>query len=129
MKITCPCQMCNGKIEWDTAENTKGDAVTCPHCSAETELFQPVALQSVRALQGARRDTIEHTVTHIHKGSVQTRGADDARQVKIWSAVLMVVGVIGVPLGAALDFQLITIFSVIIGLGGFFGFVVGRFME
>jgi DNA-directed RNA polymerase subunit RPC12/RpoP len=40
--VTCPCQHCNGKLEFDPAtlseENRK---ITCPHCSLETILFVP----------------------------------------------------------------------------------------
>jgi hypothetical protein len=40
--VTCPCQNCNGKLEFDPAtlsdENKK---ITCPHCSLETILFVP----------------------------------------------------------------------------------------
>jgi hypothetical protein len=41
--VTCPCQHCSGKIEFDanqldTAENT---TVPCPHCGLETILFVP----------------------------------------------------------------------------------------
>jgi DNA-directed RNA polymerase subunit RPC12/RpoP len=40
--VTCPCQHCSGKIEFDPAnlsEETK--KITCPHCSLETILFLP----------------------------------------------------------------------------------------
>jgi DNA-directed RNA polymerase subunit RPC12/RpoP len=40
--VTCPCQHCNGKLEFDPAtlseENKK---ITCPHCSLDTILFVP----------------------------------------------------------------------------------------
>jgi hypothetical protein len=41
--VTCPCQFCSGKIEFDAnqfdpAENT---TVPCPHCELETIIFVP----------------------------------------------------------------------------------------
>ena len=41
--VTCPCQHCSGKIEFDSneldpAENT---TVPCPHCGFETTIFVP----------------------------------------------------------------------------------------
>jgi|ERR1035438_2696094 hypothetical protein len=41
--VTCPCQYCSGKIEFDAnqldaAENT---TVPCPHCGLETIIFVP----------------------------------------------------------------------------------------
>src|ERR1035438_8035332 len=41
--VTCPCQFCSGKIEFDAnqldpAENT---TVSCPHCGLETIIFVP----------------------------------------------------------------------------------------
>src|ERR1035438_10904057 len=41
--VTCPCQFCSGKIEFDAnqldpAENT---TMPCPHCELETIIFVP----------------------------------------------------------------------------------------
>jgi DNA-directed RNA polymerase subunit RPC12/RpoP len=37
--VSCPCQTCDGYIEFDTSH--AGEAVTCPHCGLETTLFVP----------------------------------------------------------------------------------------
>lgn len=39
--IVCPCQICNGRIEFDAGElgPEEGCVVQCPHCLMETALF------------------------------------------------------------------------------------------
>lgn len=37
--VTCPCQHCNGKIEFE--RDHAGTDVSCPHCGIETRLFVP----------------------------------------------------------------------------------------
>ena len=37
--MKCPCNVCSQPIEFP--ENMLGDAVQCPHCSANTQLFDP----------------------------------------------------------------------------------------
>jgi hypothetical protein len=41
--VTCPCQYCNGGIEFDAASFAKGETrtVECPHCKLETLIFVP----------------------------------------------------------------------------------------
>jgi hypothetical protein len=40
--VTCPCQNCNGHIQFDPATLTgENNKTTCPHCSMETILFVP----------------------------------------------------------------------------------------
>jgi hypothetical protein len=40
--VTCPCQHCNGNIQFDAAERTDENMrIACPHCGMETTLFIP----------------------------------------------------------------------------------------
>jgi tetratricopeptide (TPR) repeat protein len=41
--VTCPCQYCSGKIEFDASTFDKGETrtVLCPHCGLETIIFVP----------------------------------------------------------------------------------------
>ena len=41
--VTCPCQYCNGGIEFDASGFEKGETrtVECPHCHLETMVFMP----------------------------------------------------------------------------------------
>src|ERR1039458_1914976 len=40
--VTCPCQHCNGKIQFDPEElSDENKSIPCPHCSMETTLFVP----------------------------------------------------------------------------------------
>jgi uncharacterized protein YjeT (DUF2065 family)/Zn finger protein HypA/HybF involved in hydrogenase expression len=40
--VTCPCQHCNGHIQFDPATlSPDNNKTTCPHCSMETILFVP----------------------------------------------------------------------------------------
>ena len=64
--------------------------------------------------------------------SQETRGSDDARKVKVFSALAMVGGVIVAPIGAAIGGafgELLTLVGLVGLAGGFIGFVIGRFMD
>jgi hypothetical protein len=40
--VTCPCQNCNGHIQFDAATLSKeNNKIPCPHCGLETMLFVP----------------------------------------------------------------------------------------
>jgi len=41
--VTCPCEYCNGGIEFDASgfEKEETRTVECPHCHAETIIFVP----------------------------------------------------------------------------------------
>ena len=41
--VTCPCQHCNGGIEFDSnlLDPTEKTVVPCPHCTSDTTLFVP----------------------------------------------------------------------------------------
>jgi hypothetical protein len=41
--VTCPCQHCDGHIEFDASDFTKDETrtVECPHCHLETVIFVP----------------------------------------------------------------------------------------
>lgn len=39
--VTCPCQHCSGKIEFDASHAE--EMVACPHCGLETKLYVPIA--------------------------------------------------------------------------------------
>ena len=41
--VTCPCQHCSGKIEFDAnqLDTTENTTVPCPHCELETQIFVP----------------------------------------------------------------------------------------
>jgi DNA-directed RNA polymerase subunit RPC12/RpoP len=40
--VTCPCQNCNGHIQFDAVTLSKdNDRIACPHCGLETILFVP----------------------------------------------------------------------------------------
>jgi hypothetical protein len=41
--VACPCQNCNGKIEFDASLFQTGTMIACPHCGMETALFIPSA--------------------------------------------------------------------------------------
>jgi hypothetical protein len=43
--VTCPCQHCNGQIEFDASGFEKGETcnIECPHCRLETVIFVPVS--------------------------------------------------------------------------------------
>jgi hypothetical protein len=44
---TCPCQHCNGHIQFDAATLTKeNNKVDCPHCGLETIIFIPPPLDA-----------------------------------------------------------------------------------
>src|ERR1017187_1522380 len=57
---SCPCQHCNGHIQFDpatlSAENNK---TTCPHCSMETILFVPPPKPEVQKSKTAKLVRIE----------------------------------------------------------------------
>jgi uncharacterized protein len=42
--VTCPCQYCSGRIEFDAnqLDTTANTTVPCPHCGLETIIFVPV---------------------------------------------------------------------------------------
>jgi hypothetical protein len=42
--VTCPCQHCDGGIEFDGSDFAKDEAllIECPHCKMETMLFMPL---------------------------------------------------------------------------------------
>ena len=46
--VTCPCQHCNGGIEFDASGFEKGETsnVECPHCHLETMIFVPARQKS-----------------------------------------------------------------------------------
>ena len=39
----CPCELCNGHIQFDATDFSKGERrnATCPHCGEETQLYVP----------------------------------------------------------------------------------------
>lgn len=41
--VVCPCQNCNGHIEFDASDFAKGETrqAECPHCHMETTIFAP----------------------------------------------------------------------------------------
>lgn len=40
--VSCPCQHCNGPIEFDVNEFVEENSIVpCPHCSLETNIFIP----------------------------------------------------------------------------------------
>ena len=64
---TCPCQLCNGHIEFDPSLFQTGTIVTCPHCGVETRLFisqMPVSSreEAVFTNDGAVEETAEEAV-------------------------------------------------------------------
>jgi hypothetical protein len=44
--VTCPCQYCNGGIEFDASDLQKGEtcSVQCSHCLLETIIFVPPSI-------------------------------------------------------------------------------------
>jgi hypothetical protein len=53
--VTCPCQFCNGGIEFDASDFAKGEtrAVECPHCKSETLIFVPLSPKAPKSAQNA----------------------------------------------------------------------------
>src|ERR1017187_2357022 len=39
--VVCPCQSCNGRIEFDASLFQAGSSTVCPHCGVETTLTIP----------------------------------------------------------------------------------------
>jgi hypothetical protein len=68
-------------------------------------------------------------ISHQHHTSVETRGRDSARTVKAVSGLCMVVGIVAGMVAATSDSSFVGTISVLLLIGGFFGFVLGRFME
>jgi hypothetical protein len=58
--ITCPCQYCNGNIEFDANELGKDQntTATCPHCRLETIIFVPPVISVVPTRNGKSNLTI-----------------------------------------------------------------------
>ena len=82
--VTCPCQHCNGNIEFDAnqldpAENT---TVPCPHCELETIIFvpeqkvPPVVLDEDFHLRNAREVELEEEVRKARKTAIANFMAD-----------------------------------------------------
>lgn len=64
--------------------------------------------------------------------SMETRGRDEARKVKIFSAIAMIAGVIFFAIAGAVGKDIGDLFTLFGGVslaGGFIGFIIGRFME
>jgi hypothetical protein len=49
--VTCPCQHCNGNIEFDASLCQTGTKATCPHCGMETVLFIPKIAKAGKILR------------------------------------------------------------------------------
>jgi tetratricopeptide (TPR) repeat protein len=82
--VTCLCQHCSGKIEFDAnqldpSENT---TVPCPHCELETKLFvpeqkvPPVVLDEDFHLRNAREVELEEEVRKGRKAAIANFMAD-----------------------------------------------------
>jgi hypothetical protein len=42
--VTCPCQHCDGHIEFDANEFAEENSIVpCPHCGLETKIFIPIS--------------------------------------------------------------------------------------
>lgn len=92
--VTCPCQHCNAKIEFDpvtlSEENKK---ITCPHCSLETFLFlpPPPASHMETALSGKRKLAPLPTWTEADRlRGVANRFASASRVIFLLSLILPV---------------------------------------
>jgi len=53
--VTCPCQYCSGKIEFDASGFDDGETrtVECPHCHLETVVFEPRTPPTAEACNSA----------------------------------------------------------------------------
>jgi hypothetical protein len=56
--VTCPCQHCNGNIEFDASLCQTGTKATCPHCGMETVLFIPKIAKVGKTLRAIFSDGI-----------------------------------------------------------------------
>lgn len=74
--VNCPCQYCNGKIEFDvnqmqstgtSGEYNVGPTIECPHCKMDTILFVPKSKQKPTQLKSAPIPTIQKVSTPIKK--------------------------------------------------------------
>jgi predicted RNA-binding Zn-ribbon protein involved in translation (DUF1610 family) len=60
--VTCSCRHCDGHIEFDAADFSKGEErpVECPHCHLETILFVPSLSKTLKTkLQISKKQWIE----------------------------------------------------------------------
>ncbi len=158
MLVTCACDNCSKHLEFDPADagsvircphcglETKlfipgaqssksrqpvtvspspprspvigSNLVTCPDCG-----------NSVSKLADSCPKCGRPIVKYAHDSSQETRGRDNARIVKIVSALGMVLGIFVGCAAATTESSFLGAISVSLLVGGFFGFVVGRFME
>ncbi len=58
--VTCPCQHCNGHIEFDSVALARGEtvAVECPHCKLETLLFAPTTKPMAEVIKASPKHRI-----------------------------------------------------------------------
>jgi len=61
--------------------------------------------------------------------TTETKSRNSARKVKIVSFICIVAGLLGWIVGFAAEIDPLLMLGVLSFFGGFFGFVVGRFME
>jgi hypothetical protein len=61
--------------------------------------------------------------------TTETKTHNSARKVKVVSFLCIVAGLFGWIIGAAVEADAVLVLGTLLFFGGFFGFVVGRFME
>jgi hypothetical protein len=73
--VTCPCQHCSGKIEFDATH--AGEAVVCPHCNLETTLFVPPISE-----QQANPRPIPPTIEEVKRAELEQSQIQKIIQIK-----------------------------------------------
>jgi len=61
--------------------------------------------------------------------TIETKSNNSARKVKLVSFLCLIAGLFGWIGGAAVESDTVLVLGTLLFFGGFFGFVVGRFME
>lgn len=62
--VTCPCQLCNGKIEFDARDFSQDEtrSAECPHCHSETVIFVPTGAKPPPLPPAARTQSVKGIV-------------------------------------------------------------------
>jgi hypothetical protein len=100
--VACPCQHCNGKIEFDANRFQTGTMATCPHCEMETTLFIP----PISKPGEKQTEKIPEKTAKIVKQTTYSGGMEDTLEdVGDIFLFLGILGGIGAIIGAVFAFN------------------------